>query len=155
MRDSLATAWEDVRIGLFIGLISLLVYIFQWNLPFRLNVIIVCVLLFSVCMSRSIVYILFLVGWLILVKYTHAPSLELLVIGGMGIVTYIGKRFFITPSKHGIFLMILLVLWTIVFWILFGAGEIGSSLFFLELISSLAYAMILYGGILWLRKIFI
>ncbi|GEM_PF-4543323 len=155
MRDSLATVWGDVRIGLFVILISFLIYILQWNLSFHLNVIIVSVLLLSVCISRSIIYIFFLLGWLVLVKYTQTPSLELLVIGGMGISTYIGKRFFISPSKYGIFLMVLLTLFTILFWVFFGPEGLGSSLFFLELISSLAYAMILYGGIVWLRKTFI
>ena len=155
MRDSISTIREDVRIGLFIILVSLVVYMLQWNLSFRLNVIMVCVLLLSICVSRSVLYLFFLVGWLVVVKYTHTPSFELLAIGGMGIVSYITKRFFISPSKYGIFLMTLVVLCTIFFWVLFGAEYIGSSLFFLELISSLAYAMILYGGIVWLRKTFI
>lgn len=154
MIDRITTLRGDIRVGFFITLISFFLYVIQWNFPFRLNVILVCVLLLSIALSRGVIFIFFLVGWLTLVKYTAIPSFELLFIGSMGILTYGIKYFFISPSKQGLFLLCMILFSNILFWVLFGFGEIGSFIFFIELISSLAYAMIFYGSILWLKRIF-
>lgn len=154
MKSNVLYMGRDGIVGGVISVVSFLTFIFQWALPFRVNIILVCALLFAVSLRETISFFTFLVLWLGFVSYSAIFSFELIVIGLMTILFFFLNRIYISSEKESVFFFVFVALYTIIFWILFYGWSFFFTLFVIDLVSSLASSMILYGGVLWLKRIF-
>jgi len=142
--------WRGVFI--FVAILILSVASFT-TLPIKPNIYLVAIVLLAFVMQEPLLYGVFLLGVIGWAKYTPASTMELLVLGIMGVVLFMLRKGLVRET-HIVLMGGSVLILQLIFWGVFFAQGIFSVLFFMEFFYNILALLLLYGVWLWAKKIF-